>query len=194
MVNFVRILALSIFSCKFKAITLVNASAKAFPSCKGPDNLEWALICPTKYFLSLCLISFCISNNKEKMVVLFSRILTVSIWGNIPTIYQESVNRLKVQSLKCWKTQITTLNWALWANVSSVTWTWDFPSIIVTALPLEEPSVKTKIALSKGWIENFFGKITGCVFKKCNRGLEGKWNKIWPLKSYQGNLSIIIVL
>ena len=79
-------LALSIFPCKFKAITLVNASAKAFPSCKGPGKLEWALICPTIYFLSLCLISFCKSNNKEKMVVLFSRILAVSIWGNNPTI------------------------------------------------------------------------------------------------------------
>ena len=31
------------------------------------------------------------------------------------------------------------------------------------------------IAPFRGWIENFF--------KKCNRGLEGKWNKIWPLKS-----------
>ena len=38
------------FLCKFKAITLVNASAKAFPSYKGPGKPEWALICPTKYF------------------------------------------------------------------------------------------------------------------------------------------------
>ena len=167
-------LALSIFSCKFKAISLVNASAKAFPSCKGPGKPEWDLICPTKYFLSLCLISFCKSNNKEKMVVLFSRILAVSVWGNNPTTYQESVKRLKVRSLKCWKAQITALISALWADVSSVIWTWDFPLIIVTALPLEEPSVKTKIAPFKGWIENFFRKITECVFKKCKSRL---WNK-----------------
>ena len=99
MVNFVRTLALSIFSCRFKAITLVNTSAKAFPSCKGPGKSEWALICPTKYFLSLCLISFCKSNNKE-MVVLFSGILAVLIWGNNPTIYRESVKRLKVSSVQ----------------------------------------------------------------------------------------------
>ena len=119
-------LALLIFLCKFKAITLVNASAKAFPSCKGPGKPEWDLICPTKYFLSLCLISFCKSDNKEKMVVLFSRILAVSIWGNNPTIYRESVKRLKVWSLKCWKVQIIVLNSALWADVSLVIWTWDF--------------------------------------------------------------------
>ena len=83
-------LALSIFLCKFKAITLVNLSAKTFFSCKGPDKPEWALICLTKYFLSLCLISF-FKLDKEKTVVLFFGILAVSIWGNNPTIYQESI-------------------------------------------------------------------------------------------------------
>ena len=62
-----------------RAITLVNASAKAFSSCKGPGKPEWALICATKYFLSLCLMSFCKSDNREKIVVLFSGILAVSI-------------------------------------------------------------------------------------------------------------------
>ena len=64
----------------------------------------------------------------------------------------------RVWSLKYWKAQITALNSAFWADVSSVTWTWDFPLIIVTVLPLEEPSVKTKVASSKGWIENFLEK------------------------------------
>ena len=77
MVNFVRTFGLIKFLYKCKAITLVNASAKAFPSCKGPDKQEWAL-CPTKYFLSLCLISF-FKLDKEKTVVLFFGILAVSI-------------------------------------------------------------------------------------------------------------------
>ena len=147
------------------------------------NSLNLSPLPSPKYFLSLCLISFWKSDNKEKMVVLFSGILPVSISGNNPTIYQESVRRLKVWSLKCWKAQITGRNSALWADVSSVIWTWDFPLKTVTALPLEEPSVKLKIEPSKGWTENFFGKITECVFKKCKTGLEGKWNKIWPLKS-----------
>ena len=87
------------------------------------------------------------------------------------------------QMLKSPNNLISALFSALWEDISSVTWTWDFPLIIVTALPLEEPSVKTKIAPSKGWIENFLRKITECVFKKCKKELEGKWNKIWPLKS-----------
>ena len=114
-------LALLIFWCKFKAITLVNASAKAVPSCKGPGKLEWALICPTKYFLSLCLISFCESNNKEKMVVLFSGILAVSIWGNNPTIYQESVKRFVVsQMLKSPnnRPQLSSLGWCLFSYLN----------------------------------------------------------------------------
>ena len=78
------------------------------------------------------------------------------------------------QMLKSPNNLISALFSALWEDVSSVTWTWDFPLIIVTALPLEEPSVKTKIAPFKGWIENFFRKITECVFKKCKSRL---WNK-----------------
>jgi len=34
---------------------------------KGQGKPEWAPICPTNYSLALCFISFCKSNNKEKI-------------------------------------------------------------------------------------------------------------------------------
>ena len=76
-------------------------------------------------------------------------------------------------------------NSALWADVSSVTWTWDFLSIIVTALLLEEPSVKTNCPFQR-LNRKFLWKNYWMCFqkkKKSKKGLEDKWKKIWPQKS-----------
>ena len=42
-----------------------------------------------------------------------------------------------------------------------------------TAVPFEEPSVKTTRPLEIGWETTIFGKIKGCIFKKETKLLDG---------------------